>query len=368
MNETTNEKNKKENRRFRSINKRYCLGAIGLIALINTAFLIPKLMFELQDNLRCGKIVLAEAEEMDITSFNTGYDKNLYQRLFRFAMKLKEGQQFYVASQEVEDTSEMEAFLKSERGLYQETFLVWVENGLIPDDVLLYPITKCKKYVIYGNDFSDGVNFILWYVELGNEGQTSLKLLIDAETEEFYGICFKESEDSLIQQEYVDNTDDYSLKNHLSIGSEYDMLNIWFELACYYGGLEESEIFQIAEEYGYDIYWSGYEIYNMETYNIEAYPEMQYIDKNIVAIDDEKIQKALEILKWEESEDGNRLDFMFPYSRDGKTEDRDISELRFRVEAEWAEKLYKDKSVYFKAKKIVVGFPEIYKWIPEFSE
>ena len=367
MNKAKNEKNDKENRRIRSINKRYCFGALGLIALISTAFLIPTRIFELQDNLRCGKIVLTEAEEMDITSFNTGYEKKLYQRLFRLAMKLKEGQQFYVASQEVEDTSEMEAFLKSERGLYQETFLAWVGNGLIPDDVLLYPLLQCKKYVIYGNDFSDGVNFILWYVELDNEGQT-LKLLIDAETEEVYGICFEESEDSLIRQEYVDNTDDYTLKDYLGIGSEYDMLNMWFELACYYGGFEESEIFQIAEEYGYDIYWLGYEIYNKETYNTETYPEMQYVDENIVAVDDEKVRNVLENLKWEESEDGNRLDFLFPYSRDGKMENRDISELRFRVEAEWVEKLLKDKGVYFKAKNFIVGFPEIYEWIPEFSE
>ena len=96
MSQVKNKKNKKEDRRPQGTIKRYCFGAIGLVVLISTAFLVPRLLLELQDNLRCGKIVLTEAEEMDITSFNTGYEKNLYKRLFRFAKELDEGQQFYV--------------------------------------------------------------------------------------------------------------------------------------------------------------------------------------------------------------------------------------------------------------------------------
>lgn len=361
MSQVKNKKNKKEDRRPQGTIKRYCFGAIGLVVLISTAFLVPRLLLELQDNLRCGKIVLTEAEEMDITSFNTGYEKNLYKRLFRFAKELDEGQQFYVGSQEVDDTEEIEDFLKSENGLYQDKFWMWLDIGIVPDDVLIYLLRQCRQYVIYGDDFSDGMNFLLWYVELGEEGQTILKLLIDAETGDFYGICLEESEDALARRGYTVTTGEYNLEDCFQMQTDGDMLDLWFTFAYYYGGLKESEIFQNAEKYGYDIYASEGEIYALD-----AYIETPYNSINS-DFDYEKIGKVLEQLKWELSEDRNRIDFLFPYGRNGEMEDGNISELRFRLEADWAATM-KDKNKYYKLKTFLAGFPEIYERIPEFSE
>ena len=360
MNAVRNKKGQKENKRIESIIKRYGVGVLGLVTLITSAFFAPKLILEFQDNVRCGSVVLSEAEQMDISSFNTGYEKERYKRLFRFAEELEEGQQFYVASQEMEETAEIEDFLKSEKGLYQEKFLVWMDNSIIPANVLFYPLRQCRQYVIYGDDFSKGMNFILWYVELGEEDSTVLKMLIDAETWEFYGICIEEPEENLIQNEYKVSAEGYNLRDLFNAWTE-DMLGMWYALGYYYGGLGESEIFQIAEEYGYDAYTLGFKVYGVDA-NIES----PYINEN--SMEEEKIRRALENQKWEESEDKNCIDFLFPYSRDGKVDDQDISELRFRMKAEWSAKILNNKTMFFKPQKFIVGFPEIYQRIPEFSE
>ena len=362
MNAVRNTKGKKENKRIKSIIKRFGFGALELVILIAAAFFAPKLILEFQDNVRCGKVVLSEAEEMDITSFNTGYEKELYKRLFRFAEELEEGQQFYVASQEMEDTAEIEDFLKSEKGLYRDEIWIWMDYGAITENALFYPMRQCRQYVIYGDDFSNGMNFILWYVELGEEDSTELKLLIDAETWEFYGISIEVPEENLIQNEYKASAEGYNLRDLFSARTDIDMLNMWYALGFYYGGQKESEIFQIAEEYGYYAYASEFEIYGVDAI------ESPYININSTD-EEEKIQKVLENLKWEESEDKNCIDFLFPYSKDGMMEGQDITELRFRVEAEWSAKALNDKSTYFfKPQKFIVGFPEIYERIPEFSE
>lgn len=151
----------------------YGMGALALAFLIGAAFWAPRIVFDFQDNERCGEVVLGELESMDITSFNTGYDTDLYSRLYRFTKGLEEGQQYYTAAQELTPDTELMDTFYSEEGLYQDSFMIWL-NQVIPDEMLTYKPTEWKQYVIYGDDFSDGVNFILWYIELENDMGTPM--------------------------------------------------------------------------------------------------------------------------------------------------------------------------------------------------
>lgn len=346
----------RENKKGKSWNRKniwfYGLGAMGLALLVATAFLAPKLVLQLQDNVRCSEVVTTgELESMDITSFNTGYETDLYTRLLRFAEGLGEGRQYYVAAQELADTLEVEEFLASEKGLYQRAFLIWLEGGVIPEEMLDYELTSCKQYVIYGDDFSDGVNFILWYMELGNHGGTPvLKLLMDAETGDIYGIRSLQTEDNLLAGETLE---DAMLTLEALFGlTDGDMQDMWYSLAYWYGGLENTEVFRIAEGW---FYMAGSEAYS----GVDGYVNQPYLNEDISAV-------LNKLMKWEISEEGNRMDFLFPYGRNENLEES--SELCFRMETDCIMVIQSKRDILFRPKNFTVGFPEIYERIPEFAE
>ena len=141
----------------------YAAGAFAVVLLVIGAFLTPRIVFAVQDDLRCGKVELEGLERMDITSFSTGYEQDLYQRFLRYAQGLAEGKQYYVAVKELEPTSEILDFLMSDKGLYQEGIISLLDD-YIPEETFGYNLIQWTQYVIYGDDFSEGVNFLLWYI------------------------------------------------------------------------------------------------------------------------------------------------------------------------------------------------------------
>lgn len=371
-------KREKKNHNEKTAALYYGMGVSVLVFLIGAALLAPKAAFDIQDRVRCADVVLGELESMDIISFNTGYDTDLYSRLFQFADGLNKGQEYYVAAQELEITSELTDILYSEQGLYQYSFMIWLdESSFISEEMLYYNVTQWKQYVIYGDDFSDGVNFILWYIELADDlGKPVLKLLTDAETGDIYAIGTLREESSLNYGELLENVEVLTLAD---VSGITDIA--WLTLAYYYGGLGSSELFRIIEEYGYvsltetntafyDEQW-GYEI------SVDREPEaMAEAGTNSYSFEESytndtdaniEILSALGKISWKVSEDGNCLDFLFPYSRDGGM-DAD-AELCFRMKADGVlEVNTKEDIVYLWPGNFTMGFTEIYERIPEFVE
>ena len=60
-----------------------------------------------------------------------------------------------------------------------------------------YSVVTWKQYVIYSDHFEEGVNFILWYIEMQDEDGGTLKLLTDAEDNTLYGIKTEGSSEAL---------------------------------------------------------------------------------------------------------------------------------------------------------------------------
>lgn len=341
----------------------YGLGAMGLALLVTAAFFAPKLVLELQDNVRCSRVVLGELESMDVTSFNTGYETDLYIRLTRFAEGLEAGRQYMVAEQELTDTLEVEDRLLSNMGLYQDSFLIWIDNDFFSYEVLNYGLQYCKQYVIYGDDFAEGVNFILWYLELrGVEGTPALKLLLDAETGEIYGLRVNQTEDTLFpaEERVLGFGGAYTLAELLG-NTDGDFGELWCALGYYYG--EQEEMLELLEGgYGREIQVLGTDA---ESYGVDGYTEVP-LDESGSAWTEEMWNAVLGKIKWEVSEDGNRADFFFPYGQDGIT--GETSELCFRLESDSVMVLSAQKDIVFRPKNFVAGFPEIYERIPEFME
>lgn len=346
----------------------YALGTLGLVILVTAAFFGPEIVFAVQDDIRCGRVVSMSPIEVDVTSFNTGYEKDLYKRLERFAKGLAEGRQYYATFQDMELTSEIADWMVSEQGYYRESFQTLVWNlGLIPEQIFDYNLISWKRCVIYGDDFAGGVNFILWYIELGNNDRPAVRLLVDGETGDIYGI--RTNFDALFQDGAAVGTDTDTLVDLYNISDSYN--DVMWELSIIIGricgGLEISDMLNWLMYTGSDYYPMNGTIYieipadyeyimqenEQAAVNAGKQPDYDWINKYSV----EQIQDFMNKLQWRISEGGNCLDFDFPYGD---------SILNFRVRLDGKIRWFKSWDT--RCMDITLGFPEIYEKIPAFTE
>lgn len=353
------------NRRKHSI-LAYGLSTLVLVLLVTAAFFGPQIVFAMQDDIRCGAVVSMSPEDVDITSFNTGYETDLYKRLERYARGLAEGREYYVTVQDMEPTTEITDWAASEQGYYQEGFqvLCWTLK-LIPEEIFDYNLISWKRCVIYGDDFAGGVNFILWYLELGNNDEPVVRLLVDGETGEIYGI--RTNFDAYFQDEQIEMTgisqnlvDFYNIYDDdmwywvMAIGNYYcglkiaDMLNWLSSMGCEFYPMDGSLYVNVPAEY--EALRAEREQIAM---SIGKAPDSDWVNRYNV----EEIQDFIQRLQWRVREDGNCLDFNFPYNENS---------LKFRVILDGTIRWIKKRETRFL--DITFGFPEIYERIPVFME
>lgn len=359
-----NKRKSEHDRRRRNI-LAYSLGTLGLVLLITAAFFGPRIVFAMQDDIRCGAVVSMSPEEVDITSFNTGYETDLYKRLERFAKGLAEDRQYYVTVQDMELTTEIMDWV-SEQGYYQESFQMLVFNlELIPEEMFFYELISWKRCVIYGDDFAGGVNFILWYLELGNDDKPVVRLLVDGETGELYGV--RTNFDAYLQDERKETRN--ILLNLVDSYNIYtDEIWYWsFTLGNYYGGLQIYDMLSWLTHMGCGYYPVDDVLYvDIPADYEDLKRERAYVSMSVgKAVDSdwadrysvEEIQDFLKRLRWQISEDGNCLDFDFPYHE---------NILKFRVSLDGEVRWLNKSQIRFL--DITFGFPEIYEKITVFME
>jgi len=367
------------------------IGILGLVLLTGVAFWGPKLVFAVQDDIRCGVLVSMSPEEMDIASVNTRYETDLYSRLSAFSRGLAEGKRYYVATQEREVTPELTEWLglDSEMGFEQNKgFQMLTSMMLLPDEIVDYNIMSWKQCVVYGEDFREGVNFILWYIELGNYGEPVVRLLMDGETGELYGVRTDFS--SYFSEYYVTPYPYYGIKK----GSKYSYAATFADRAyslgefffdfpeeeqwqfCslfgeVFGGLqtlyeelfaEMSRMSQMApmsqvgdREYSYETVTEYEQNESGET--VEIHRMIMY---DLTNTDDTKTNSIFdEFLKgfyWQTSNNKNCMDFHFPYGGNGLT-------LRVKLDGEIRISYRLNSSLT----DMTFGFPEIYELVPDFT-
>lgn len=354
----------------KSITLGYILGVLGLLLLVSAAFLGPKIVFDMQDGIRCREIVAKSSEEVDVTSFNTGYETSLYKRLDRFAAGLAEDEQYYVTVQDMEITPEILDWLGN--FWYDSIGLSWLVWNLevLPEEVFSYELTEWKRCVIYGDDFIGGVNFILWYMELGLdgiEGKPLVRLLLDGETGDVYGVRTDFSSYPLTAKglsEFTRLTDAYDMY----AGGEWNGL-MWewcVAFSKYFGGITELDgILKYLEESGYELIFydspgdvqinSGSGIAVEEMWSA-AGTELLY-RTDTAEYNQEEIKAALQGLSWKVDQEGRNLSFFFPYGENQLA-------LCFRMNGKI--RVYNRWSTRYM--DVIFGFPEIYERIAAFME
>lgn len=232
--------------------KYYMLGLLALCLLIGAALAAPQLIFGIQDTLLCREIMLQEQEAMDVAALSTNYERSLYQRMANFAEGIAQEDKFYVDERELEVTDEITDILFSSEGLFQNEVLLLRNAGMLSEELLLNSsIEQYKQYVVYNDNYAEGVNFILWFFELEDKKGERLYLLMDAQDHTIYGL--KTLGNKLVYR----GADDYY--NFLEFWASPNI--VWLLFCNYYEVFEKEDIENILESY-MDAY--GYVIYDAE--------------------------------------------------------------------------------------------------------
>lgn len=339
----------KQNNHNRTKKLNYVISAAALAALVAAAFFSPRWVFGIQDNRQCNDMTLEKRENAAVAALSTNYETSFYQRMVNFAENQSNHTNYYVTSEELTDYQKLREFLYTENGFYRDNILVFLDMNLVSEDIFQYDISKWKQYVIYSDDYTKGVNFIMWYIELEHPDEAigTLKLLLEANTGEFYGLQ-ADTGGQLIRYDKVSRDYHISLNEFLGISSIEEYQQAWETLAYFYSGLTETSFFQCYN------YAMGYGLVN------ESVRATNYSD-----FEEAALQAELENM-WEEWADyswrdarleslngGNRLEGAFPYGE---------GSLSFRLE------MQEDVSYPWTLRNLTIGFPAIYSMIPEFNE
>lgn len=369
MKKETKHAGKRADRRFDVEREKgsYLIGGLALAILLIAAFAVPKLIFTIQDIVRGETMVLSAREKPDISAFGTSYERTLYKRMVSYADGIGEGRTYYTAAQDMENTTELEAFLvSSQTGMHQIGAQFLVNMGFVPNFFAGWTniereveVKKWKQYVIYGDDFAEGVNFILRYVELEWQGGVyRMKLLLDGESGAVYGIRWEVTDWSNASFK------DVSIMKREGFNEE-TMWNLLYLLAMYVGGYDE----MLSEDE--HVLLSG--LISQKFWDLEKAKHTEAEITSIIAGEmealgyswsEEKMQYVEGLMKkanWWIEEDGNRLAFAIPYGEN--TLDFIIKSEHGASEERWH--VY-NRYIYYR--DMIMGFPDIYRLIPEFNQ
>lgn len=336
----------------------YAVSILALTALVGVAFFSPGWVFGFQDSIRCSDTVLEERENVNVTALSTNYESSFYQRMINFAESLDGNTNFYVTSEELTGYDKLDDFLYSNIGLQSERIWMLIEAGLITEEIFHCQISAWKQYIIYSDDYTKGVNFILWYIELehSDENVGTYKLLVEADTGELYGLRADTGGEAYIYHGR------FTLEQYLdSVAGEILTYEGWVMFAYFYSGLPESSFARYYEYYEL-VYRAVEKAYgNVSAAGIDSLVESLDDDawsnlKSKLGIRDEDEEVWLEILRMQPTvlvwDDGNTLEYTFPYNEERMT---------FRMQMEGS------IPYSWRLLNITVGFPAIYELIPEFQ-
>lgn len=321
-----------------------------MTGVIAAALFMPQVLFSVQDRIQWGKMELSRREGMDLEALHAAYEKSLYQRMANYAKGLAAGNSFYVASKTLTADQDLVNYLYSEKGLYQNImdFLLYV--NVIP---MIFLENDCevkqwKQYVIYSDHDTEGVNFILWYIELSSLDGIRLKLLADAESGTLYALKLENCQ--WVDYGYDSYDSDYRL-------SREDMIELWSICGLYFEAFRSGdEVFYYIQEESDSILFDV-QVEEMAE-RIYANDEGESFDLKISEENmEEYILSRIQVVR-EDGED--RISFQLPYENCSleilmKSSDRQID-----VPDSIPGTIYMFPDT-------VIGVRQIYEMIPEFA-
>lgn len=349
---------RKRNWKRKGVPLRYYAVILSVLSLlIALAFFTPQVIFQVQDAILCKGNVLSQQENVNAESLSTTYEQSLGTRMTNYAEGLAGDDTFYVASQNLSDNDELSNYFYSDSCIYSDYVTSLIDANLLPMDLweMEYSVSQWKQYVIYSDNFTKGVNFILWYIELQDSADRIIKFLADAEDGTIYAI---KTEGNVVPQEEKGRrmSRDYSFLDEAGL-NDSAATELWGLYALYYRAIDEDEIkdfYTLVNELG----WEGVTLgigsaaVNEEEEEETVAKEREMVIKALGI--DERWQPLLEKIQYRlEGED--RLVFNMPYDNFSLEAVMDLPVIE---DVPWDMHIYPN---------LTIGIRQIYEMIPEFA-
>lgn len=172
---------------------KYGAGFFLLFALIALAILLPQASFEVQDSLLNGKVSLDRKTPPDVMALETGYENSVYRRMANYAEGIDGQRRYYVDEQNGSLTDDGRIFWeKYGAELFDGNFVLELFSGALgfhPEVFFIEgEISLWKQYVVYSDDYAQGVNFVLWCMALEHPAGYRLTILMDAHDYTVYAV------------------------------------------------------------------------------------------------------------------------------------------------------------------------------------
>lgn len=328
------EKKKKQNEARHKFSY-YVTEVLVIGTVVAAALFLPQLIFRVEDNILCNDTALGKRESMNVAALSTAYEKSLAARMNHFAQGLAENKKYYATSQELTVNDELKEYLYSDRGFYQDYIQVFLYY-LVPFEIWedYYSVVSWKRYVIYSENFEEGVNFILWYIELQDNDGGKFKLLTDAEDGTIYAI---KTEDSSL------SGSGHYYKEFIEMLRYGDRaIEAWAYFALYYKALSDDrqDVFAWAEQMGIDM-------------RAVSEADSGSYDAEIGIYNEDEVKRQILKAFSYQNEDESRIRFLIPYG------DNELDAVLYIEERE--------KKSFYLFPNVTAGIRQIYEMIPEFA-
>ncbi|MBQ8821766.1 MAG: hypothetical protein IJZ82_03930 [Lachnospiraceae bacterium] len=254
--------------------KTYGHFVLGILILLWVALLLPQIIFQVQDGYRFLGKSGESWEYSDNQLVSAGYEKDMYKRMS--ALMEKKTEELTVSAINYGGKNVDEVVDLLERVFASE----WMGNinemtwGIYYDflqETSTVNIRDCKKYVVYENTSLKNILLMMWYLDIYMVGyDTSVRLLIDAETEAVYYIAITG------EGEYVKESESHDKKvtaayTEFDAYSRYEMCEtasyfMHYFNSYYAAGMEDLEGFN-EEGWENDDVWYVTRVDDEESYN-----------------------------------------------------------------------------------------------------
>ncbi len=280
MRDIGKQKEKSAHRKSRGRYKLYIAELLGLTAIVMAAFFIPQLLFRIQDNILYGRTELSRRESMDLEALSGTYEASLYKRMLNFAEGLAMGDSFYVNARNLTPNEELEDYLNSDNLiLLTEQIMSMVLFPMIFWDYG-YEVSQWTQYVIYSDNYTKGVNFILWYIELTSMDGVKLGLLKDAQMDTIYAV-------KVHGCDWMDSSP-YSVMKYTSLLEHESLIELWLFCALRFEVIssETDLLEQFTQSGGSQTGADGRTETGIEMIENERYAAKEMVEQYIEIIDD----------------------------------------------------------------------------------
>lgn len=167
----------------------YAWAVLGLLLTITVAIFLPQVIFMIQDYRQTSTVDVTTRETYDVLSIETVYLQDVNARMYRMAgIRYKEMTISKIArTMDVNDCMNM---LSDVKGQYYMEYLMDMLPTTCGEIIPYLSVTQletCDCYMVHGNDYTDGVILMFWYMVFDiPELDAKVELIVDSETETIY--------------------------------------------------------------------------------------------------------------------------------------------------------------------------------------